>query len=94
MLTQKREGKYWFAPSARPYCTTITALSQICIQLTDDAGNGGRSGADLATHVTNDPLVLWAWDPGTRREPAPGTAATFAALIRAWADTGAQCPAP
>jgi len=71
-----------------------TALSRICIQLKDEAGNGGRSVADLVTHVTNDPLVLWAWAPGAQREPAPGTAATFAALIRAWADTGAQCPAP
>jgi hypothetical protein len=71
-----------------------TALSQICIQLKDEAGNGGRSVADLVTHVTNDPLVLWAWAPGAQREPAPGTAATFAALIRAWADTGAHCPAP
>ena len=70
------------------------ALSRICSQLKDEQGNGGRSVADLVTHVTNDPLVLWAWAPGARREPAPGTAATFAALIRAWADTGAHCPAP
>ena len=69
-------------------------LSRICSQLKDEQGNGGRSVADLVTHVTNDPLVLWAWAPGARREPAPGTAATFAALIRAWADTGAHCPAP
>jgi hypothetical protein len=71
-----------------------TALSRICIQLKDENGNGGRSVADLVTHVTNDPLVLWAWAPGAHREPAPGAAATFAGLMRAWADTGAECPAP
>lgn len=67
-------------------------LSRICLQLKDPDRNGGRSVADLVTHVVNDPLVLWAWTPGAGRQPAPGTPATFAALIRAWVNTGAECP--
>lgn len=67
-------------------------LSGICAQLKDPDRNGGRSIAEIVKHVANDPLVLWAWAPGVGRQPAPGTPATFAALIRAWADSGAECP--
>ena len=67
-------------------------LSGICVQLKDPDKNGGRSLDDLVTHVTSDPLVIWAWAPGKGRRPPPGTHAGFAALIRAWAETGAECP--
>ncbi|PYM55919.1 MAG: Isoquinoline 1-oxidoreductase subunit, partial [Candidatus Rokuibacteriota bacterium] len=39
------------------------------------------------------PLVGWAWNPGADREPAPGTQAMFGALVKAWAASGAVCPA-
>jgi len=39
-------------------------------------------------------LVQWAWTPGLGRAPAPGTNAEFAALLEAWAATGAHCPRP
>ena len=67
-------------------------LSGICVQLKDPDKNGSRSIDDLVTHVTNDPLVIWAWAPGKGRRPPPGTHGAFAALIRAWAETGAECP--
>jgi hypothetical protein len=67
-------------------------LSGICAQLKDPDKNGSRSVDDIVQHVANDPLVVWAWAPGAGRRPAPGTHATFAALIRAWADSGAECP--
>jgi hypothetical protein len=67
-------------------------LTAICAQLKDVDRNGSRSVDDLVTHVTNDPLVAWAWTPGTGRRPAPGTHTTFVALMRAWADIGATCP--
>ena len=68
------------------------SLSQLCTQLKDRNRNGGRAIADLVQHVAKDPLVIWAWAPGPGRQPAPGTPATFAALVQAWADTGAECP--
>jgi hypothetical protein len=68
------------------------SLAAICEQLKDAGRNGSRSLDDVVTHVTNDPLVMWAWTPGTGRRPAPGTHATFVALMQAWADTGAACP--
>jgi hypothetical protein len=69
-------------------------LSGICVQLKDPDKNGGRSIDDLVTHVTKDPLVIWAWAPGKGRRTPPGTHGAFAALIQAWADTGAECPLP
>lgn len=68
------------------------ALSDICAQLKEPDTNGSRSLDDIAKHVAADPLVIWAWAPGPGRRPAPGTHADFVALIRAWADTGAECP--
>ena len=67
-------------------------LSGICVQLKDPDKNGSRSIDDLVTHVTNDPLVIWAWAPGKGRRPPPGTHGAFAALMHAWAEAGAECP--
>lgn len=69
-------------------------VAEICAQLKDPARNGGRSLQDLHTHVSSDPLVTWGWKPGVKREPVPGTQDVFAALIQAWIDDGAVCPAP
>ena len=68
------------------------SLGQICEQLKDRNRNGGRDLAAIVKHVTTDSLVLWGWNPGPSREPAPGTNAQFGALMQAWADTGAACP--
>jgi hypothetical protein len=70
------------------------SLGQICEQLKDPARNGNRDVAAIAKHVVTDTLVEWAWSPGGGRTPAPGTNARFGELLRAWAETGAYCPAP
>ena len=64
----------------------------MCAQLKDPAQNGGRSLAEIIQHVIHAPLVGWAWSPGVGRKPAPGAQEAFAALIKAWVDTGAVCP--
>src|ERR1700722_4771572 len=38
-------------------------------------------------------LVGWAWAPGFGRFPAPGTQKQAGALVEAWVNTGAACPA-
>jgi hypothetical protein len=68
------------------------SLAQICVQLKDPKRNGGRDIAAILKHVSTDSLVKWGWNPGPGRTPAPGTNAEFAALLTAWADTGAHCP--
>jgi hypothetical protein len=66
----------------------------ICAQLKGKARNGGRDLGAIHTHMTTDSLVAWGWAPGDGRAPAPGTQAQFGALIKAWIDDGAACPAP
>jgi hypothetical protein len=68
-------------------------LGEICRQIKDPGRNGGHTIDQIVTHMSDDSLVGWAWAPGTGREPAPGTQAAFGALIRAWAQSGAACPA-
>jgi hypothetical protein len=70
------------------------SLRQICEQLKDPARNGDRDAAEIAEHVLTDTLVTWPWSPGHGRTPTPGTNAQFGELLRAWAETGAQCPSP
>jgi hypothetical protein len=69
------------------------SLAEICQQIKDPARNGGKSMDDLVHHMAEDSLVGWGWHPGVGREPAPGTQQEFGALFKAWADTGAVCPA-
>jgi hypothetical protein len=67
-------------------------LGEICAQLKDLRRNGGRDVAAILKHATSDSLVLWAWQPGPSRTPAPGSNAEFGKLLAAWAETGAHCP--
>ena len=67
-------------------------LSEICVQMSDPARNGGKTLADLVIHIGDDTLVGWGWHPGVGRTPAPGTQKGAKALVQAWADTGAACP--
>lgn len=67
--------------------------SALCEQIKDPARNGGRTLAQLVEHAAHDPLVAWGWAPGHGRTPAPGTQARFGALVAAWVETGAACPA-
>lgn len=67
-------------------------LSEICVQMSDPARNGGKTVADLVLHIGDDKLVGWGWHPGVGRTPAPGTQNGAKALVQAWVDTGAACP--
>lgn len=69
------------------------SLAQICEQIKDPERNGGKSMEELIHHMADDELVGWAWHPGAGRTPAPGTQKEFGALIKAWVDSGAACPA-
>ena len=70
------------------------SLGQICEQIKDPRRNGGKTLAAIQEHMARDSLVGWAWTPGGSREPAPGTQAQLGALIAAWIESGAACPAP
>ena len=68
--------------------------ASLCEQIKDPARNGGKSLPQIVDHSEHDTLVAWGWAPGAEREPAPGSQAQFGALVAAWAETGAECPAP
>jgi hypothetical protein len=53
----------------------------------------------LLDHVRTEPLVLWAWHPGTRpngegRTTPPLSHEAFVNTFEKWIDTGAPCPVP
>jgi hypothetical protein len=68
------------------------SMGEICAQLKDTARNGGRDLALLQEHLAKDDLVAWGWNPGVGRAPVPGTQEQLGELVKAWIDTGAQCP--
>lgn len=66
---------------------------ELCEQIKDQERNGGRDLAGVLEHLST-PLVLWGWTPGFGRAPVPVPHADFIAAFKAWADSGAPCPAP
>ena len=68
------------------------SIGEICRQLKDKDRNGGRDLAALQHHVADDDLVAYGWNPGRGRMPAPGTQKQAGELIKAWIDSGAECP--
>lgn len=69
------------------------SLGEICQQIKDPERNGGKNLEELVHHMSDDSLVGWGWHPGAGRTPAPGTQKEFGALIAAWVEAGADCPA-
>ena len=65
---------------------------QFCRQLKNPAQNGGKTLAQIITHVSSNDLVGWAWNPGDGRTPPPLTRPEFANAVREWVKNGAACP--
>jgi hypothetical protein len=65
---------------------------ELCATLRDRSKNGGRSPAALLTHMTADPLVLWAWHPGTGRASPPLSHGDLQRALTIWIKGGAPCP--
>jgi alcohol dehydrogenase (cytochrome c) len=71
--------------------------AQLCAQLKDPARNGNRTLSDLLHHLEDEPLVKWAFNPGTRPNGEPRTTPpiSHAALVQefqTWMNEGAPCP--
>jgi len=65
---------------------------EIAQTLTDTAKNGGRSAEDLVEHMSSDPLVLWAWEPGGDLTPPPVPLEEFKKALNNWFKNGAYIP--
>ena len=83
----------WHLPSHKtPMIFQGRTESQLCRQLQDPTKNGGLNAEKLVHHVANDPLVLWAWNPGEGRRTPSLTHEEFAASVKRWLDNGGACP--
>jgi hypothetical protein len=84
-------AEYWLlAPANLAWFGKTSA--KVCAQTRDPARNGGYTAAQLADRMASNPMVLWAWDPGEWREPAPGSISALAEALRAWDAAGTPCP--
>ena len=72
----------WIRLSPRALCETIK----------DKRRNGGRDFAALITHVSEDQLVGWGWNPGGERAPVSVPRDVFVAKFKEWAAAGGPCP--
>ena len=77
----------------------ILPSSAVCRAVTDRSKNGNRDGAGLLKHNEEEPLVLWAWQPGRRidgtsRSLPPLAHEQFVAATRKWVEAGTPCPQP
>ena len=71
--------------------------AELCHRLLDKARNGGRNLTQLDAHMDGEPLVRWAWNPGTdaAREPRAAPSLSHAEFMRAFhAWTSARVPCP
>lgn len=66
--------------------------AELCTMIKDERQNGGRDLDALATHVSEDELVLWGWDPGGARAAVPIPHAEFVARFEQWTAAGGPCP--
>jgi hypothetical protein len=65
---------------------------EIAKRLLDKKQNGGRSPQDLVKHMSNDSLVLWAWNPGKGRSKPPVELDVWRNVLKEWLDNGAAIP--
>lgn len=66
--------------------------AQLCAMIQDRSQNGDRDFAALLTHVSEDKLVLWGWEPGAGRVAVNVPHAEFVAAFKRWVDAGGPCP--
>jgi len=70
---------------------------EIAERLLDKNTNGNRSHEELVEHMTEDDLVLWAWEPGIRangeqRTLPPVSKKDFKKAVENWFANGAVIP--
>ena len=65
---------------------------QICQSIKDPKRNKNRNLNQLVEHLTEDKLVMWAWNPGEGRTAVPMPHDEFAAKVKQWQAAGAPCP--
>lgn len=72
--------------------------TEIAESMLDPERNGGRSLEEIVHHLTEDDLVLWAFEPGVDhegipREKPPVSKEDYIQAVKDWAAAGAPIPA-
>lgn len=71
--------------------------TEIAERMLNKETNGGKNHEELITHMTEDDLVLWAWEPGVDangkdRTPPPVSKEEFKIAVKKWFEDGAIIP--
>lgn len=71
--------------------------AEIAASILNTENNGNRSHEEILKHLTEDELVLWAFEPGlhpdgTPREKPPVSEEDFVAAVKTWFEHGAVIP--
>jgi hypothetical protein len=80
-------------PASIPMIWQGLTDAQICESIRDRKKNRNRNLDQLVEHLTEDKLVMWAWDPGEGRTPVPMPHDEFSRKVKQWQAAGAPCPA-
>src|SRR6266481_9793390 len=75
----------------------ILSSAEVCRAVTDRSKNNNLDGAGLLKHHSEEPLVLWAFQPsrridGSMRTLPPLTHEQFVEATRKWIEAGMPCP--
>jgi hypothetical protein len=75
----------------------ILSSAEVCRAVTDRSKNDNLDGQGLLRHHEEEPLVLWAFQPGRRIDGTPRTLPPltheqFVAATRTWVEAGTPCP--
>lgn len=75
----------------------ILSSAEVCRAITDRSKNNNLDGPGLLKHHAEEPLVLWAFQPGryidgTMRTLPPLTHEQFVEATRKWVEAGTPCP--
>ena len=65
---------------------------ELAEQLKDPERNGHRTLEQMIEHVSTEPLVLWAWQPGGDRAAPHQTHEQFVQRFKDWVAAGAPSP--
>jgi hypothetical protein len=79
-------------PASTPMIWQGLSDGQICQSIKDPKRNKNRNLDQLVEHLTEDKLVMWAWNPGEGRTAVPMSHDEFAAKVKQWQAAGAPCP--
>jgi len=79
-------------PPSMPLVWKGLSIAGICRALKDPATNAGMTTSKLIEHVSEDPFVNWAWNPGPGRTVPPLSHDEFVSRFKEWIETGAACP--